>query len=119
MEAAGEKYTRDAIKQTMLDSWGCGPAESQAALCRLMDEELLRDAKLLVFANKQDLPSAQSEEEVAAALDLHTLCEGKRRWKVQQCCAHSGAGLSEGFDWLCTACDFPPPRLKLRAGLSQ
>ena len=98
---------------------GVVPAESKRVLHRLMGDELLRDAKLLVFANKQDLPNAQSEAEVAAALDLHMLYEGKLRWKVQQCCALSGAGLSEGVDWLCTACDLlPPPRLQLRAGLS-
>ena len=78
MEAAGE--TRDAIKQTMLDSWGCGPAESQAALCRLMDEELLRDAKLLVFANKQDLPVRKA----------------RRKWPRRSTCTRfareSGAG---------------------------
>ena len=120
----GRAYFRDARGLIFVfdatvndgDTWH-DPAEMKRVLHRMMAEEQLRDAKLLVFANKQDLPNARSEAEVATVLDLHTLSEGKLCWKVQQCCARSGAGLSEGFDWLFKACDLPQSRFELRSRL--
>mmetsp|Transcript_31801 Transcript_31801/g.90709 ORF Transcript_31801/g.90709 Transcript_31801/m.90709 type:complete len:186 (+) Transcript_31801:162-719(+) len=56
---------------------------------------------LLVFANKQDLPSAATAEDVAERLGLHRM-QG-RKWFVQSACAASGVGLSEGMAWLSSA----------------
>lgn len=39
----------------------------------MLDEHDLKDAILLVFANKQDLPKAMSAEEVSEALDLGSI----------------------------------------------
>jgi ADP-ribosylation factor protein 1 len=58
----------------------------------------LRDAALLVFANKQDLPNAMSVAEVTDKLGLHSL--RSRKWYIQSTCATSGDGLYEGLDWL-------------------
>lgn len=44
----------------------------------LQDE--LRDATLLVFANKQDLPNAMSVSEITDKLGLHSLRQ--RRWYI-------------------------------------
>ena len=57
-----------------------------------------RDAVLLVFANKQDLPNAMNAAEVTDKLGLHTL--RNRNWYIQATCATSGDGLYEGLDWL-------------------
>ena len=63
----------------------------------LMDEEL-RDAVLLIVANKQDLPNAMSVDEIEQRLELHQLRD--RKWKIQSTCAITGEGLYDGLDWL-------------------
>lgn len=39
----------------------------------MLNEDELRDATLLVFANKQDLPNAMSAAELTDKLGLHNL----------------------------------------------
>nr|NP_001071903.1 zinc finger protein [Ciona intestinalis]BAE93287.1 zinc finger protein [Ciona intestinalis] len=73
--------------------------EAHTELAKLMSEKDLREAALLVLANKQDLPGAASCDEVAARLNLHKLCCG-RSWRAIPCDASSGAGLEEGLLWL-------------------
>lgn len=58
----------------------------------------LKDAMLLVFANKQDVPDAMPVSEVADKLGLPTLKQ--RHWYIQSSSATSGRGLYEGLDWL-------------------
>jgi len=72
--------------------------EAAEELSKMLREDELRDAKLLVFANKQDLPNAMSVAEVTDKLGLH--CLRNRKWYIQSCCATSGDGLYEGLDWL-------------------
>lgn len=72
--------------------------EARDELLRMLNEDELRDASLLVFANKQDLPNAMSVAEITDKLGLHSLRQ--RRWYIQSCCATSGEGLYEGLDWL-------------------
>lgn len=64
----------------------------------LLSEPQLKDAVLLVFANKQDLPEALSVAEVTEKLGLSAL--RGRKWNVQASSATGGEGLYEGFDWL-------------------
>jgi len=66
----------------------------------LMTHEELQGLPLLVLANKQDLPSALSSEEISSRLDLQRLDQQSRKWHVQPTCASSGQGLAEGFHWL-------------------
>uniref|UniRef100_A0A0G4F2Y3 ADP-ribosylation factor n=1 Tax=Chromera velia CCMP2878 TaxID=1169474 RepID=A0A0G4F2Y3_9ALVE len=61
----------------------------------------LQDARLLVYANKQDLPNAMSAGEVAEKLGLPSL--KNRLWHVQATCATTGDGLYEGLDWAADA----------------
>jgi ADP-ribosylation factor protein 4 len=61
-------------------------------------EDELRDAVLLVFANKQDLPNAMTAAELTDKLNLNQL--HNRRWYIQATCATQGDGLYEGLDWL-------------------
>ncbi|XP_031481562.1 ADP-ribosylation factor 1-like [Nymphaea colorata] len=72
--------------------------EAREELHRMLSEEELRDATLLVFANKQDLPNALNVSEITDKLGLRSLRE--RRWYIQSTCATSGVGLYEGLDWL-------------------
>ncbi|XP_059385882.1 ADP-ribosylation factor 4-like [Carassius carassius] len=64
----------------------------------MLAEDEMRDAVLLVLANKQDLPKAMAVPELTDRLGLHTL--RGRQWFVQATCAVQGSGLYEGLDWL-------------------
>jgi len=75
--------------------------ESRQELHGMLNEDELRDAILLVFANKQDLPNAMKANEVAHKLGLDNLKQ--RTWYIQQTCATTGDGLLEGFDWMSQA----------------
>eukprot|EP00795_Rhopilema_esculentum_P014758 gene14758-5865_t len=73
-------------------------AEARDELNRMLSEDELRDAVLLVFANKQDLPNAMAAAEITDKLALHNL--RSREWYIQATCATNGDGLYEGLDWL-------------------
>ncbi|XP_074572458.1 ADP-ribosylation factor-like [Curcuma longa] len=72
--------------------------EARDDLHMMLNEDELRDALLLVFANKQDLPNAMNVAEITEKLGLHSL--HKRHWYIQSTCATSGDGLYEGLEWL-------------------
>jgi len=72
--------------------------EARNELSRMLSEDELRDAVLLVFANKQDLPNALSPAELTQKLSLNTL--NNREWFIQAACATTGNGLYEGLDWI-------------------
>ncbi|KAH0536416.1 hypothetical protein FGG08_006714 [Glutinoglossum americanum] len=72
--------------------------EAREELQRMLNEDELRDALLLVFANKQDLPNAMNAAEITDKLGLHSLRQ--RAWYIQSTCATSGDGLYEGLEWL-------------------
>jgi len=84
----------------------------------------LKDAVILIFANKQDLPNSMTPYELAVGLglrettlkyqkpvarhryrhhdvDLKHVLEN-RFWCIQPCAATTGDGLYEGFDWVST-----------------
>merc|ERR1719287_363563 len=67
--------------------------EAREELDKLTSEDELRDAKVLVFANKQDLPQAMPATEVIEKLGLQTM--RNRQWYVQSTCATEGKGLYE------------------------
>ena len=64
----------------------------------MLNEDELRDALLLVFANKQDLPNAMSAADITDKLGLTSL--RNRNWYIQAACATSGDGLYEGLEWV-------------------
>lgn len=72
--------------------------EASAELHKMVNEDELKDAIILIFANKQDLPNALSCSELTEKLGL-TQLRG-RRWYIQATTATSGDGLYEGLDWL-------------------
>merc|ERR1712003_418249 len=67
-------------------------------LASILNEDEMRDAVVLVFANKQDLPNSMAVAEVSEKLGLHSL--RNRQWYIQSACATTGDGLYEGLDWL-------------------
>jgi len=73
--------------------------EAAEELHRLIKEDELQDALLLVFANKQDLPNACNAGELAEEMRLYPPYITKSCY-IQSCCATSGDGLYEGLDWL-------------------
>jgi len=75
--------------------------EVNAEITKLLTEEdKLAGVPLLVYANKQDLLSAMSAEDIATGLNLTGIKD--RSWQIQACSAKAGEGLSEGMEWLVT-----------------
>lgn len=72
--------------------------EARQELHKMLGEDELRDAVLLVFANKQDLPNAMTAATLTDKLGLQSL--RNRQWYIQSTCALTGEGLYEGMDWL-------------------
>ena len=72
---------------------------SKQELITMLEEEELKDAMLIVFANKQDLPGACNAGELAEEMRLYPPYISKSCY-IQSCCATSGDGLYEGLDWL-------------------
>merc|ERR1712014_262418 len=67
-------------------------------LARMVDDDEMRDAVVLVFANKQDLPNSMPAAEVTEKLGLHSM--RNRKWFIQSACATTGDGIYEGLDWM-------------------
>lgn len=72
--------------------------KARVELEKLIELIELREAVLLIFANKQDLPNSMSASELYEKLDLKKI--KNREWFIQGTCATSGYGLYEGLDWL-------------------
>lgn len=70
-------------------------------LMRLLGQEKLAGASLLILANKQDVVGAMNAEDIARLLGLETnsIFE-KRHWCILPCSAVTGEGLVEGMDWM-------------------
>ncbi len=66
-------------------------------LMAMLEEEELKDAILLVFANKQDSKGALNAQRVSEGLGLSDI--KNRQWSIQETSALKGSGLFEGFDW--------------------
>ena len=82
------------IDSTDIDRLGTAADE----LAAMLNEEELRDAALLVFANKQDQPGAKGAGDISEALKLGELRD--RNWSIVACSAIDGRGVTEGMDWL-------------------
>ncbi|KAL0232605.1 hypothetical protein GEMRC1_011352 [Eukaryota sp. GEM-RC1] len=74
--------------------------DAKAELHRMMEENDLADAVLLVLANKQDLPTAHTADEISQQLDLDSL--RGHSWYIHGTCATKGEGLTDAFEWLTT-----------------
>ena len=73
----------------------------------ILDREM-KEALLLVFANKQDIPGAMSPQEVQDKLKLNQLKD--KIWSVVPSCATTGDGLFEGLVSRCATSQKRRPR---------
>lgn len=67
---------------------------------KLLQQERLAGATLLIWANKQDVEGSSSSEKIASALNLKDLQYQNRHWSIQTCSGVTGDGLLNGIDWL-------------------
>eukprot|EP00741_Cyanophora_paradoxa_P011388 tig00020556_g10999.t1 len=72
--------------------------ETSMELSTLLEEDGLKKAPLLVFANKQDLLNALPADEISSKLMLDEIRD--RAWQIQACSAKTGEGLQEGLEWV-------------------
>merc|ERR1712238_224778 len=91
-------FVVDSNDRERIDDASGSDNSAKEELHRMLAEDELRDAVVLVFANKQDLPNAMSVNEVTEKLGLNQL--RNRQWYIQSTCATTGDGLYEGLDWL-------------------
>jgi len=68
--------------------------EARDELHALLQNEELRDAAILIYANKQDLPDAMDPAELTHKLGLHDI--RYHDWYIQGACATTESGLYEG-----------------------
>lgn len=73
--------------------------EARKELHSVLYDDDLRNVSVLIFANKQDLSNSINATEITKVLKLDEL---KQKWFIQPCCASTGEGLFEGFNWLST-----------------
>jgi ADP-ribosylation factor 1/2 len=74
-------------------------AEAADELRSIVNDDEMRDAAVLIFANKQDMPSSVRVGTLSEKLGL-AVTLGRKAWRVEGCCATTGEGLYEGLDWL-------------------
>lgn len=90
-EAHAILYVIDAAAASKFD-------DSKFALEKVIRHEHLKGAPLLIVANKQDLPGAINDEELAKFLHLKELDE--RPYTFQAVSAYDGRGIRSGINWL-------------------
>jgi ADP-ribosylation factor-like protein 2 len=69
-------------------------------LARVLQQERLAGASLLVFANKQDMTGSLDADRIISRLGLHSQQFENRHWSIHSCSATTGHGLAEGIDWI-------------------
>ena len=78
-------------------------SEARDELHSLLNDDELREAMVLVYANHISegntyLPNAMNDAEITDKLGLDSLRQ--RNWYIQSTCTATGDGLYEGIDWL-------------------
>ncbi|XP_029013835.1 putative ADP-ribosylation factor-like protein 5C isoform X2 [Betta splendens] len=71
---------------------------SKDELHRLLTHEDLRNAAILIMANKQDVKGSMTAAEISQCLTLDSITT--HSWHVQACCALTGEGLPASLDWM-------------------
>ncbi|KAI4533517.1 hypothetical protein MG293_016536 [Ovis ammon polii] len=67
-------------------------------LYKMLAHEALRDASILIFANKQDMKDSMTIVELSQLLTLSAIKD--HPWHIQGCCALTGEGLPAGLQWM-------------------
>ena len=84
-------YVVDSMDSERMD-------EAKMELETVLEDDRLKDAALLVFANKQDLPGALTTSQIADKLQLYK--QNHRHWSIQATCALTGEGMVDGLEWM-------------------
>jgi ADP-ribosylation factor-like protein 2 len=72
-------------------------------LNRILQQERLTGASVLIWANKQDVPGALTDGEIAKILELESSIHFQNRhWQIRSCSAVTGDGLENGLNWIVT-----------------
>ncbi|KXL47567.1 hypothetical protein M433DRAFT_64052 [Acidomyces richmondensis BFW] len=81
--------------------------EAKEELSRIIQDREMKDALLLVFANKQDIRGCMTPQQVSDVLELNQVAKD-HIWKVEPSCATTGEGIFEGLAWLSNNVKLPP-----------
>ena len=72
--------------------------ETGLELTTILQDDRLRNVPILIFANKQDLSTAATADEITVELELHAI--RNHNWRIQECSAVENRGIREGFNWI-------------------
>ena len=72
--------------------------ESKSQFKLVLQNESLKAAVILIFANKQDILTAKKVNELIEIYELDTIKD--HIWHIQPCSAETGEGLLTGLKWL-------------------
>ena len=74
-----------------------------------MANQEMREAIVLIYLNKTDMPGAMTAEELTTTVDyrsplghndLKTTCFFGKFWHLQECSVVTGDGIKEGLEWI-------------------
>jgi small GTP-binding protein len=72
--------------------------ESKNQFHKILKNSTLKNATILIFANKQDLPGAKTINDIIQDYELDKI--KNHSWQIQPCSALRGEGLIDGLKWL-------------------
>jgi small GTP-binding protein len=72
--------------------------DSKTQFYKLLKNETLKNAIILIYANKQDLPEAKNVSDIIQIYGLDNIKD--HIWHIQPCSAQTGEGLITGMKWL-------------------
>ncbi|XP_045469893.1 ADP-ribosylation factor-like protein 5B [Harmonia axyridis] len=67
-------------------------------LYKMLANEELSKAGVLIYANKQDIKGSLTASEISEELNLTSIKQ--QQWHIQSCCALTGEGLYSGLEWI-------------------
>ena len=79
----------------VIDTHDTSYEESKNQFYKLLSNEALKNAVILIYANKQDLPGAKGLNEIIQLYELDTIKD--HVWHIQPCSAQTGEGLVTGM----------------------
>ena len=72
--------------------------DSKTQFYKLLKNDALKNAVILIYANKQDLSGAKSVNEIIQIYEFNNIKD--HVWNIQPCSAQTGEGLITGMKWL-------------------
>ena len=72
--------------------------DSKTQFYKLLENDTLKNAVILIYANKQDLPGAKNVADIIQIYELDTIKD--HIWHIPPCSATTGEGLITGMKWL-------------------